>query len=362
MRKVEFGMRISSEPDIPHSEVVLGLDIGGTKIAAGVVTPAGELLSYVLAPTPRQVDGEVLLAFAVELAERACLESSTRPEAVGVGCGGPMIYPQGIVSPLHIPAWQDFPLLARLEDRFGLPTVLDNDAKAFALGEALFGAGRGARCMLGMVVSTGVGGGIVENGRLIHGTSGNAGHIGHIIVSARGPRCYCGATGCVTAYASGSGLATRARRALERMRNEEDEGRKTKDKGRLTDDPISHYALRIMPSALAAMPSEAVTARAIAEAATAGDPLAMRLMRDASLALGRGIASAANFLDLDRVVIGGGVAQSGDLLFGPLMRELRRRARLPYSRNVEVRQSLLGAQAGVIGAASLVLNAGTLVS
>jgi glucokinase len=309
------------------SQPVLGVDIGGTKVAAGVVTADGEMLSFVREPTPRDIDGEGLLTFVTKLARQARTESPRKPEAIGIGCGGPMIFPEGVVSPLHIPAWKEFPLRARLEEMLGLPAVVDNDAKAFALGEALFGAGRGARCMLGMVVSTGVGGGIVAGGRLFDGATGNGGHVGHIIVSSRGLRCYCGGSGCLTMYASGTGLAERARSALRRGAR----------------------------SALADLSTQ-VTACDVAEAAAAGDLLAAKLMRDAALALARAIASATNLLDLDRVVIGGGVAQSGDLLFDPLRQEVRRRARLSFSRNVEVRPAALGTEAGVIGAAGLIFQ------
>ena len=306
---------------------VLGIDVGGTKLAAGVVAPDGRVLSYVRAPTPA-ADAEGLLAAIVALAEQARRESDQAPAALGIGCGGPMIFPEGIVSPLHIPVWQAFPLRARLAAALDLPAVLDNDAKALALGEALFGAGQGARCLLGMVVSTGVGGGIVVDGRLFHGASGNAGHIGHVIVAAQGPRCECGAIGCLTVYASGTGLAARARTALRRG----------------------------VPSALAARPPQEVTARTIAALAAEGDPLAARLIRDAAHALARAIAGATNLLDLDRVVIGGGVAGAGDLLFDPLRAELRRRARLAFSRDVEVRPAALGPEAGVVGAAALALR------
>lgn len=307
---------------------VLGIDVGGTKIAAGVVDAGGRVLSYRSEPTPRGLDGEALLAFTADLAAKAREESSVAPTALGIGCGGPMVFPEGVVSPLHIPAWRDFPLRARLEEALGLPAVLDNDAKAFALGEALFGAGRRARCMLGMVVSTGVGGGIVANGRLFDGATGNAGHVGHVIVSRGGPRCYCGGIGCLTVYASGTGLAARAKAALRRRGLD----------------------------GLAGTPANEITGRAVAEAAAAGDPLAARLMLDASHALARGIASAANLLDLDRVVIGGGVSQSGELLFAPLRTELKRRATLSFSRDLEVRQASLGTEAGVVGAAGLVFQ------
>ncbi|MGN6363082.1 MAG: ROK family protein [Thermomicrobiales bacterium] len=307
---------------------VLGIDIGGTKLAAGVVGLAGDVLSYLRAPTAGDRTADELLAVVVHLAQRAIAASGATPGAVGIGCGGPMIFPDGIVSPLHIPAWRDFPLRARLAEALGLPAVLDNDAKAFALGEALFGAGRGARCLLGMVVSTGVGGGLVVNGRLHHGASGNAGHVGHLIVSAQGPRCYCGAIGCLTVYASGVGLAARAQAALRRGTR----------------------------ASLAEHPRDAGTAEAIATAARAGDTLAARLMREAGQALARGIASAAALVDLDRVVLGGGIAQTGDLLFAPLRAELRRRACLAFTRDLDVRPAALGREAGVVGAAALALR------
>ncbi|MDQ5822683.1 MAG: ROK family protein [Chloroflexota bacterium] len=314
-------MSVSNSP-------ILGIDVGGTKLAAGVVGDDGGVLSYVRDATPSHLDGEGLLDFLLRLARQAIDESSSPPVGVGIGSGGPMVYPEGIVSPLHIPAWQDFPLRARVESALGLPTVLDNDAKAFALGEALFGAGKGARCMLGMVVSTGVGGGIVVDGKLVDGATGNAGHVGHVLVSKDGPRCYCGGHGCLTVYASGTGLAARAREALEQG----------------------------IPSSLAALPIEQVTGEAVAQAAAQGDALGVDLMQSAAQALGMGIASAANLLDLDRVVIGGGVSQSGDLLFKPLQEELRRRATLAFSRHVEVRRAKLGQEAGVIGSAGLVFQ------
>ncbi|HEX2911790.1 MAG TPA: ROK family protein [Chloroflexia bacterium] len=305
---------------------ILGLDVGGTKMAVGVCGPDGKPVSYLRAPTPRNLDGEGLLQFVVDLARQAISESRITPEHIGVGCGGPMLYPEGIVSPLHIPVWFDFPLRQRLEEIFQLPAVVDNDAKALALGEAYFGSGQSARNLLGMTVSTGVGGGIVTEGKLYHGASGNAGHIGHVIVSEDGPVCECGAIGCLTAYASGTGMALRAREALR-------EGQ---------------------PSSLATLPPEQVTAQSIAQAAQAGDSLAGRLYQDAATALGRAIASAANLFDLDRVVLGGGLTEVGPLLFDPLRAELKRRACLSFSRNLDVRQAALGREAGVIGAASLI--------
>jgi glucokinase len=203
--------------------------------------------------------------------------------------------------------------------------VLDNDAKALALGERWKGAGRGSDNMLGMVVSTGVGGGIILGGHLLHGFAGNSGHVGHIIVWPDGPLCGCGAHGCLEAVASGSGLTRRLGTAL-----------------------LSGVASRLDAGASAAE---------IADAARAGDALAIELLRTAGEGVGRGIASAAALLDLELVVIGGSIALKAWDLIGPsLQSELTRSARLDFTRNVRVVQAELGDSAGVYGAARLALG------
>jgi glucokinase len=313
---------------LDERSLILGIDIGGTKTAAGVVTADGRVLSFHAQPTPRDADAEALFAFVVAVAAHARDGYGDQVAAVGVGCGGPMVYPDGVVSPLFIPTWQSFPLRERITSALGLPVVLDNDANAFALGEALFGVGRGTRALLGIVVSTGVGGGIVADSRLFHGATGNAGHIGHTIVSADGPRCSCGAIGCLTAYASGTGLVARAQAGIQ-------QGEQT---------------------ALAALSGNALTGQAIAKAATGGDAFAMRLIDDAGVALARGIVDAASLLDLERVILGGGLILAGDILMAPLQREVRDRARLPFTRTLDICTTTAGREAGVIGAAALCMQ------
>lgn len=303
---------------------VLGIDIGGTKLAAGVVGAGGHLYSYLVVPTPQE-DAESLLGHILALARRAISERGLQPYAVGIGCGGPMEYPAGIVSPLHIPIWKAFPLRMRLEQDLGLPVIVDNDAKALALGEYIFGAGQGAKCLLAMTISTGVGGGIVAGGRLLHGASGNAGHIGHVIVNTQGEQCECGAMGCLTCFTSGTGMAQRARKALA-------EGVKSR---------------------LAAWPVSEISARTIAEAAAEGDNLAQQLWYEAAQSLAIAIAGAASLLDLDRVILGGGLIQAGDFLFGPLRQEWSKYARLSFTRDLQIVPAGLGQGSGVIGAAAL---------
>ncbi len=307
----------------PAAQHVLALDIGGTKLAAAVVAADGTITAGDRVATAAP-DAEGLFA-ALERLCRGVLQAAAVPaRAIGVGCGGPMRYPEGVVSPLNIPAWREFPLRARLVAAFGLPCVVDNDAKAMALGERWLGAGRGARNLLGMVVSTGVGGGAIVDGRLLHGEHGNAGHIGHVVVWPGGPRCGCGARGCVEAIASGTALARRIAAAQ------------------------ANGLARALPIG--------ATAADAAAAARAGDAFAQRLFRDAGEAVGRGIASTAALLDLERVVLGGSIAVNAwDLLGPPLEAEVRRSARLDFTRGVRVCRAALGDAAGLVGAAALAL-------
>src|SRR5438128_4345167 len=237
-----------------------------------------------------------------------------------------MLYPAGIVSPLNIPVWrQGFPVRARLATAFDRPCVVDNDAKALALGERWQGAGRGSNNMLGMVVSTGVGGGIILDGSLRHGSGGNAGHIGHVIVWPGGPLCGCGARGCVEGVASGSGLVRR-----------------------LGDALAAGVTTSLAPGS---------TAADIAVAARQGDVLANELFRTAGEGVGRGIASTAALLDLELVVIGGSIAlRAWDLLGPALESELERTARLDFTRSVRVLHAELGDTAGLLGGARLALD------
>ena len=308
--------------------VVLAGDIGGTKLAAGVVREDGRVLARREGPTLGRGSAEELYRAFVGLLQAALGESGCRREevaAVGVGCGGPMRFPEGVVSPLNIPAWREFPLRARLEADFGRPSLVDNDAKAFALGEYWQGKGRGASCLLAMVVSTGVGGGIVRDGRLFDGAHGNAGHIGHVVVFPNGPRCACGARGCLEAVASGPNLARQAAEAIAR--------------GGRTSLPASP------------------TGRDLSVAASAGDLLARRLFRMAGVALGRGIAAATALFDLDRVVIGGGVSAAAEHFLPSLRRELARRGQLGFAREVVVEISAGTVDAALVGAARLGLQA-----
>jgi glucokinase len=303
------------------SDPALAIDVGGTKLAAGLVDPGGRLILSVQAPTPRELSAEqlwrTLAALVTRLLADAQVDGAAGLSGVGCGCGGPMKWPAGRVSPLNIPAWRDFPLRERLAARFaGLPVRLHNDAICMAVGEHWRGAGRGQRTMLGMVVSTGVGGGLVLDGRIVNGATGNAGHIGHVVADPNGPPCLCGGRGCVEAVARGPALAAWAQAQGWR-------------------------------------PGQPVTGKDLADDASQGHPVARAAMNRAGRALGIAIASATHLCDLQVVAVGGGLSQAGPLLFGPLEESLRAHLGLDYARDVRVVPAALGQNAGLIGAAAL---------
>lgn len=304
-------------------DAVLALDIGGTKMAAAVVRGDGSLAGpRAVRPTPPQGGAETLWATVGAVLDDAvrAAPDDVAIAGVGAGCGGPMTWPAGAVSPLNIPGWRRFPLRARLQDRHpGLPVRLHNDAICLAVAEHWRGRGRGRGSLLGLVVSTGVGGGLVLGGRLIDGATGNAGHVGHVVVDPGGPDCACGGRGCLEAIAAGPRLARWAR-----------------EQGWRPSDPEAD-------------------ARALADDARAGDAIAVAAYTRAGWALGVAIASAVSLLDVDAVVVGGGLSQAGPLLFEPLRAAYADHAGLDFAREVPIDPPLLGQEAGVVGAAALLL-------
>jgi len=298
------------------SELTLALDIGGTKIAAALVDPDGTLVHREQLPTPHG-DGEQVWATVDALIGNALTATAGRPlRGVGVGCAGPIDVVEGTVSPLNIVAWQHFPLVQRVGERTGLPVRVAGDVVCLAMGEHWRGAGQGTQFLLGMVVSTGIGGGLVAGGAPYLGRTGNAGHIGHVIVEPDGPRCACGGYGCVEAVASGPHLARWAH----------------------------EHGWDAPPDA---------DAKALAEAAGRGDPIAVQAFSRGAAAIAIAIASAAAVCDLDLVVLGGGVANAGEVLFGPLRAALPRYAGLSFLRDLRVVPAALGRDAGLVGAAAL---------
>jgi glucokinase len=316
--------------------VALALDVGGTKLAAAVVDDRGRVLGRSRVPTPAgpATGGgpEALYETLLACAAAAMRGAGAMPgdlAGVGVGCGGPMRWPEGSVSPLNIPAWRDFPLRRRLAKEFGAdPVLVHNDAVAIAAGEHWKGAGVGTTNLLGLTVSTGVGGGLVLGGRLYHGTSGNGGHIGHMVVEPDGPECACGGYGCLEAVASGPHTVARALAA-----------------GWRPGAPAS-------PDGVAPASPDGV---ALAAAAAGGDPVATASLARSARAVGLAVASCANLLDLEVVAVGGGLSQSGPAFWDPLLEAFRAHARMSFAAACRVVPAELAANAGLLGAAAFVL-------
>ncbi|WP_285775184.1 ROK family protein [Microtetraspora sp. NBRC 13810] len=354
---------------------VLAIDIGGTKFAAGLVDRTGGLTAAVRVPTPPGGNAEALWKTLSDLLDEVAGDNG--PAGVGVGCGGPMAWPEGVVSPLNMPGWHGFPLRERLAERYpGVPVRIHNDAVCVAVAEHWQGAGRsggdtrddsirggntgggntgggntggdsrGADNMIGMVVSTGVGGGLILNGRLIDGGTGNAGHIGHIIVEPDGPECGCGGRGCLEAVARGPALAAWAV-------SQGWQPSATPYAG--TTGTVGTAGMEGAAGAAGYEEAGQATGRRLAADAAAGDAVALAAMRRAGRALGLAIASATHLCDIDLVTIGGGLSQAGRLLFDPLEETLRAHARMGFARRVRVVPAALGQDAGLIGAAALLL-------
>ena len=271
----------------------MAIDIGGTKLAVGLVDANGHVLTERRARTEVDDPWPGLAALVADV-----LASAPTLSVVGVGSGGPMTAGGEQVSPLNIAGWRDFPLRSHLAELTQLPVFIDNDAKALALGEGWLGAAVGCRNFIGMVVSTGVGGGIVLDGRLLDGADGNAGHIGHVIVEPDGRACACGGRGCLEGETSGLAIA-------------------------------------------------AITGRPAAEAPP-------DIVERAGRLVGRAVASVCNLLDMRLAVVAGSVALGyGAPFFAAAQRELDGRARIEFARGARIMPAGLGAQAALIGAAAV---------
>jgi glucokinase len=311
---------------------VLALDIGGTKLAAGVVDESGRVHSFVVVPSEPQRGPDAELTRLFDLGRRAVDESGIDWEdigAVGIGCGGPLDAARGVLlAPLHLPGWHDVPVTAIAEEAYERPAVLENDATAAAAAEHRYGAGAGARNMVYLTISTGVGGGVVVDGRLYRG-AGNGAELGHVTVDWRGRPCRgCGRPGCLEAYVSGTSIAERAREAI-------------------AESPD-------VSSSLASLPDP--TAEDVAAAARDGDELAVAIWDDTVAALACGLTSIVNVFEPERVVVGGGVSRVGEQLLGPVRTWVRANAMEPAGRSVDIVASALGEQVGVVGAAAVVFD------
>lgn len=316
-------------------DLILGVDLGGTKTLTAVVTSRGRILSRDYRTTPAKKGRQAVIQSILESVHRALAEANvsiSALSAIGVGVPGISNSEMGILfSSPHLPGWQDVPLRDIIEERLGQRTFLANDANAGALGELYFGAAQGVSNFIYVTISTGIGGGIVIGGKLYSGVAGVAGEVGHMTIDDSGPTCDCGNKGCWETLASGTALAREAKRRIK-------EGASTSILG-YTEGEI-----------------ENVTAEVIHKAARHGDTLAEELVARAAHYIGVGLINLVNIFNPELIVIGGGLSNMGDMLFEPAFKMVQERAYQEAFQNVRYTLAALGRDCGVVGAAAFALH------
>jgi glucokinase len=319
---------------MPHTPThALAIDLGGTRLRVAVVDATGTVLASRRIPTPAAEGPDAVVdAMRAELV-RLCDAPGGSPlgpcAGIGIAAPGPLDPATGVVYEIpNLPGWQGFPLVERLAAATGLAVWAHNDANLAGLAEARRGAGRGYDPLIYLTVSTGVGGGVIVGGEMLTGRHGLAGELGHVIVRAGGPVCALGHPGCLEALASGTAIARRA--------------------GALIEQHTGAGQASAIPSHLD--PGAPITAEVVARAAAAGDPLALGVYHDAGEALGLAIGSFINIFDPARIVIGGGVSRSWQLLEAPMWAAVRQVAMVWDIRPIDILPAALGDDAGLVGA------------
>jgi len=324
----------------PCGRWVVGVDIGGTNVVVGLVPEDGGAPRALRVRTtsslgpPDEVVGHLARIIDGVVRDGLAEVGARREDVIGVGIGspGPLDLASGVVIDAFNLGWKDFALRDRVAEAVGLPASLDNDANCATWGEFWQGAGKGVRNLVGVTLGTGIGGGVILDGRLVHGASASAGELGHMTIDFSGRRCKCGNYGCLEAYASGPNIAARAREGIEAG--------------------AESVLLDLVGGDI-----ERITAVTVYEAILQGDAYAGEVMVETAKLLGAGIANIVNILNPDAVVIVGGVTRAGDYLFTPLRSEVRRRAFKSAERVCRIVPGALPETAGVIGAAGLFLCA-----
>ncbi len=313
---------------------VVGIDIGGTKLATVVADSTGQIISKVRKPTLAEKGPDYALQLLFEMVRETITQAGLEQHAIsaiGVSCGGPLDTKTGVVySPPNLPGWDALPLKAELESTFQLPVTIENDANASALAEFRFGGGRGYKAVLYITMSTGIGGGLVLNGQIYHGANDSAGEVGHQILLPDGPRCGCGKRGCLEALCSGPAIARRAKAAVQKQ--------------------STTAILTLAEECIDNIKSEHVI-----EAARQGDALALKLVDETAYYMGWGIANVVNILNPDIVLLGTIAIAAGDLLLVPIRRTVSAFAMTRPVEAVKIMPAQLGEALGDLAAIALVV-------
>lgn len=322
-------------PENKEQKLILGVDLGGTKIATALATAQGEILARGRRPTPAQAGPDVVIKSICATIDKILSAKRLEPSqllGIGIAAAGIIDSDKGkVVSSPNLPGWHEVPLGDAVEQRFGIPVYLGNDATLAALGEWRFGLKKGIANLIYITVSTGIGGGIIADGKLYTGACGVAGEIGHMTIDVNGPKCNCGNIGCWETLASGTALA---REAVKQIR----EGAKTSII-ELVNGDISK-----------------IDAKVVGLAAKQGDELAQELISRLGYYLGIGLVNLVNIFNPELILIGGGVAKTGDLLLQRAIKVVKERAFSTLANAVEIKPALLGDDSGILGAVAFVLE------
>ena len=317
---------------IQPGQFIVGGDLGGTRFRAVLADHQGNVVERVSTLTRAAEGRDAVIGRILEHVRRlGDIAGAGNVAGIGIGAPGPLNPWTGVVlSPPNLPGWIDVPLQKILEDAFGAPAWIDNDANLAALAENRFGAARGASSLVYITVSTGIGGGVIDRGRLIRGATGQAGEIGHSTIVPDGPRCGCGNLGCLEALAAGPAIA---RAAAELLR---------------AGAPSSLRAASPDP--------DAVTTELVVQAAERGDALALDVLTRAATYLGIGVATVVALFNPEIVVLGGGVTNAGELLFAPVRREVDRRTMPSMRQGLRIVRAELADDVVLLGAVALVMT------
>jgi glucokinase len=323
-------MEIGSSPERPG--FIIGVDIGGTKVAAGLVAPDGEIRYHTRVPMAVNHGPELGLASVTQAIDQVCVKASRADDVlqgIGICAPGPLDPNIGVIlNPPNVPCWRNFPLADEISRKYNVPVKVDNDANAAALAEALWGAGRGFRNIFYATLGTGIGTGIVFDGHIYHGRTGAAAEGGHVSIDYRGPICACGKPGCIEVFASGPAIAKRAQALLTANQ---------------TQSPI----LRKMAS------GNSVTTQMVGEAYAQGDPVATETLRETVQLLSLWLGNMIDLLEPDVIIIGGGVAAMMKPFFEQIRDQLPACCVNRRCQEIPIVIACYGADAGIAGGAAL---------
>ena len=307
---------------------VIGVDLGGTKISTAISTIEGNILANVVLPTKAEEGEAAVLGRIVQSIDEVIVGSSTsidEIEAIGIGSTGPLDAKKGIIITTPNLPFKNYNLVQPLKEKYNIPVYLDNDANAAAIGEYMFGAGKGKNSIVYFTVSTGVGGGAVLDGKVYRGHTSNALEIGHTTVDPNGPRCNCGNLGCLEAMSSGTAIAKKGKEAVSTN----------------VETSLKKH--------------DTVTSYEVFKEAEAGDEVAKDIIDNALTYLGIGVANAIATFDPEMIIIGGGVSKAGDIVFDTVKKVVNKRCFKSMAESCEIVPAGLGSDAGVVGAVALAI-------